>query len=136
MPCPGGRATNRATLNNNSIYRINLPTTHMSKPAPPEPPAPFVGKQQTSRSTIRRRPPSPKAGYPFALADLLVPLVCAVVRHAVEGVEVALPRCVGLPEHTPRAVVEVVLVELHPRNRLHVSSGRCTIVQQSRVANG
>lgn len=42
---------------------------------------------------------------------LLVPLVGAVVGHAVERVEVPLPRSVCLPEHPPRPVVQIVLVK-------------------------
>ena len=59
----------------------------------------------------------------ISLAHLLVPLVGAVVRHAVEGVEVFLPRRVGLPENTPWAVVKIVFVKTHPWDSLRGSSG-------------
>lgn len=56
-------------------------------------------------------------------AHLLVPLVGTVVRYAVKGVEVFLPRRVGLPEDAPRAVVHIVSVERHPWDCLRVPRG-------------
>lgn len=56
-------------------------------------------------------------------AHLLVPLVGTVVRYAVQGVEVFLPRRVGLPEDAPRAVVEIIFVERHSWDRLRIPRG-------------